>query len=719
MPGTLAFGNQPVSTSSARPDSDCHEQRQREPAHWRSRRSAGRQTPLQFTCQRQLPERLAARARRPVHDDGRVHPHDAGRHERDDPGELRRQQRPNTVSLTGTGTPSAVGFTPGPGRCSSVPTTPGTFSTPKTVTLTNRTSGLLTISKVYLGGPNPNSFRITGGNCAGQALAADASCTETVRFAPNEVGVKAANLTAVNDNGAGGQHLVAAQRHRDLSQGRRGPCAARPAATRRRSRGSRAGTSSRFDRTVIVRSRTHIPTGPSDGPRLPARRRRPARPRPAATSRPTSTACSRCIARTPGRGRSTTPAAWSLRLRTGEICTPMDGGVISDTTPTVSWLGHATIFGYSFLLFHGNDQVQQPRFVHATSFTLQRPPAPAPRLHLHALPLRLSARPSGGHVDRAHHVPRPLGSRRPVAERGRGEEDDLGGRARRRRTRGGRARCAGRGRPSRTRAGTRPGRSGPTTAAPPESSGIAKMPPTKSMSSHRVGANTSRRRIGHEQRQIGDDRHADDRGRRRRACGRSRRNWSARLTGGIDGCPPHRRWACTIAERVADGVVEPRGMGRERRQRGGGERDRPEGAAPPRPQRERRDEREAGDAREAGGERERHGAPCRGAGRRGRRATSRAPGRGPRSRPWRARTRTARARGRGCRGGRGPRSGGRGRGRTSRTARRGARGSRSRRAATASPTRTTSRARPDRRPGRGGRTPRPCPGGSRCARCFR
>ena len=58
-----------------------------------------------------------------------------------------------------------------------------------------------------------------------------------------------------------------------------------------------------------------------------------------------------------------------LRLRTGEICTPMDGGVINDTTPTVSWLRHCTLFGYSFLLFHGGDQVAQKRSVHARSYT--------------------------------------------------------------------------------------------------------------------------------------------------------------------------------------------------------------------------------------------------------------------------------------------------------------------------------------------------------------
>ena len=101
---------------------------------------------------------------------------------------------PQTVNLSGTGTPSAVVFSPGPARFKQ-PRHAGTFSTPRTVTLTNRTNSPLTISRVRLGGQNPNSFRITGGNCAGATLAADGSCTETVRFAPNDVGVKGASLS--------------------------------------------------------------------------------------------------------------------------------------------------------------------------------------------------------------------------------------------------------------------------------------------------------------------------------------------------------------------------------------------------------------------------------------------------------------------------------------------------------------------------------------------
>jgi Abnormal spindle-like microcephaly-assoc'd, ASPM-SPD-2-Hydin len=278
-----------------------------------------------------------------------------------------------TVQLHGTGTPSAVVFVPGPVPFKH-PRHAGTFSTPKTITLTNRTSGQLTIAKVHLGGSNPNSFRITGGNCGGRTIAADASCTEIVRFAPNEVGVKAATLI-VNDDGPNGPHSVALTGKATYPKD---DAAVRGAVgcDATKITWKRPGSSSRFDRTVIVRSRTHVPTGPGDGTRLPhgagVLHDRGLSHFTAYEYRVFALYRSRTRPGTLNHSRGVV-----LRLRTGEICTPMDGGVISDTTPTVSWLPHSTLFGYSFLLFHGGDQVAQKRSVHARSYTFPS------RRHLH------------------------------------------------------------------------------------------------------------------------------------------------------------------------------------------------------------------------------------------------------------------------------------------------------------------------------------------------
>jgi hypothetical protein len=243
----------------------------------------------------------------------------------------------------------------------------GTFSTKKTLTLTNRTSGPMTISGVHLGGQNPRSFRITSGNCAGRTLAADASCTETVRFAPNEVGVKSASVV-VNDDGPNAPHSVqlsarATYPRDDVNVIGAAGCDATKITWRR------GGTSRRFARTVIVRSRTHIPTGPYDGRRLPhgagVLRDRGLDHFTGYQYRVFALYRSHTRPGTYNHSRGVL-----LHLRTGEVCTPMDGAVIRTTTPTVSWLRHSTLFGYSFLLFHGKEQVQIKRSVHALEFTL-------------------------------------------------------------------------------------------------------------------------------------------------------------------------------------------------------------------------------------------------------------------------------------------------------------------------------------------------------------
>jgi hypothetical protein len=269
-----------------------------------------------------------------------------------------------TVDLAGTGTPSAVVFGPAPVQFKR-PHHAGTFSSKKTITLTNRTSGPLVISRVHLGGQNPKSFRITGGTCGGRTLAADGTCTEVVRFAPNDVGVKSASLV-VNDDDPDSPHSVqlnarATYPRDDANVIGAAGCDATKITWRK------GGTSRRFARTVIVRSRGHIPTGPNDGRR---------RPHGIGVLHDVGLAHFTTYQyRVFALYRShTRPGTYNhsrgvlLHLRTGEICSPMDGAVIGTTTPKASWLRHSTLFGYSFLLFHGHEQVQVKRSVNALQF---------------------------------------------------------------------------------------------------------------------------------------------------------------------------------------------------------------------------------------------------------------------------------------------------------------------------------------------------------------
>jgi hypothetical protein len=113
---------------------------------------------------------------------------------------------PQSVALTGSGTAVPV-----PGA-SLTPTsltysaTTGTSSAAQSATLTNTGTAALTISGIALTGANPSSFAQT--NTCGASLAAGASCTISITFAPASVASFNAAL-AVTDNASGSPHTVA------------------------------------------------------------------------------------------------------------------------------------------------------------------------------------------------------------------------------------------------------------------------------------------------------------------------------------------------------------------------------------------------------------------------------------------------------------------------------------------------------------------------------
>jgi len=79
--------------------------------------------------------------------------------------------------------------------------TTGTTSAAQTFTLTNSGNAALTISGITLGGTNASDFAISSNSCA-NALAASATCSIAVTFAPSATGNFSATLS-VADNAAG------------------------------------------------------------------------------------------------------------------------------------------------------------------------------------------------------------------------------------------------------------------------------------------------------------------------------------------------------------------------------------------------------------------------------------------------------------------------------------------------------------------------------------
>jgi hypothetical protein len=82
----------------------------------------------------------------------------------------------------------------------------GQSSAPMALTLTNTGNATLNVTKVQITQPNASDFTETD-NCAGQKIAAGASCTINVTFTPTTTGARSANVT-VTDNATGSPQKV-------------------------------------------------------------------------------------------------------------------------------------------------------------------------------------------------------------------------------------------------------------------------------------------------------------------------------------------------------------------------------------------------------------------------------------------------------------------------------------------------------------------------------
>jgi archaellum component FlaF (FlaF/FlaG flagellin family) len=108
---------------------------------------------------------------------------------------------PQTVSLTGTGTyvelkPVSVNFGSQP---------VGTKSIPKKITLTNKGSVAVSISKISITGTDSGDFAET--NTCGGSVASGASCFISVTLTPSAKGKQTASVAA-SDNGGGSPQIV-------------------------------------------------------------------------------------------------------------------------------------------------------------------------------------------------------------------------------------------------------------------------------------------------------------------------------------------------------------------------------------------------------------------------------------------------------------------------------------------------------------------------------
>lgn len=259
-----------------------------------------------------------------------------------------------SVTVTGNGTPSSVGFSPSSVTfVTSIPA--GTASPVHTVTISNTTNSSLPITGMSIVGANPKNFIRSADTCTGATLGPNGTCTIHVEFTPSAAGLRTA-LLQVKDTGPISPHL-----HQVTLTGRgtypHDPKTVRGSVGCNSSRITWVSpTATRFAGTIVVRNHAHFPANPGDGTIV----RHPAGVAPDKGLKHFTTYYYRVFAKYHSlthAGGVNYSAGVRLKERTGEICTPQNGARLADLTPTFTWLAANTQNGYAFVLQNSGDTI--------------------------------------------------------------------------------------------------------------------------------------------------------------------------------------------------------------------------------------------------------------------------------------------------------------------------------------------------------------------------
>jgi hypothetical protein len=223
----------------------------------------------------------------------------------------------------------------------------GRLSNPITATITNTGQATLTIGSVAIGGVNYKSFKLGIQTCTQTAIAPGDTCTINVKFAPTKLGARVAILLVRND--AGGSPST-------LNVALTGTGVRPPSVTALRA--ATGCTDVRltwhnpnaigFVRVQVVRNSAHTPRGPFDGVIVKH-----------TTGAVTDTGLTQfqsyhyalyAVYTSFDHSHLVFSAADAAAVRTGRICTPRNGSLISDLSPPVDWTPYPGARLYAYIL---------------------------------------------------------------------------------------------------------------------------------------------------------------------------------------------------------------------------------------------------------------------------------------------------------------------------------------------------------------------------------
>jgi hypothetical protein len=273
------------------------------------------------------------------------------------PGSKQTVQITGTVLIPGISSdPTSMGFELLP---------VGRLSNPITAVITNEGQANLHIPSIAIGGLNYKSFRLGQQTCTLAPIPAGDTCTINVRFSPTKLGSRVASLLVRNDAGGSASTLNVALTGTGV----------RPASVTAL-RAAAGCTDARltwrnpdaigFVRVQVVRNSAHTPRGPFDGVIL--KHTAGALTDTGLTQFHSYHYALYAVYTSFDHSHLVYSAGSAAALRTGRICTPRNGSLISDLSPPVDWtsFGGARYYAYILQRFGHTILVRYPKHSQTT-----------------------------------------------------------------------------------------------------------------------------------------------------------------------------------------------------------------------------------------------------------------------------------------------------------------------------------------------------------------